>query len=157
RDGFLLSLAHLRDGQLGVLWIRPLGSGTLVLSGAASLFSNRALALGDNAQLLANIVSATVAPGGAVLFDDEHQGLSTAYDPDKFYADPRLYRPIGGLAAVWLAWVLGGTQLRLPGRRIAAPRGAELVRATGLFLARALRPAAAARRLFEHFFRRLAA
>jgi hypothetical protein len=107
--------------------------------------------------LLSNIVTATVRPKGAVLFDDEHQGLAAAYDPAKFYNDPRLYGTIGVLAAVWLIWVLGGTRLRLPAMRMPAPREAELVRATGGFLARVLRPAAAARRLFEHFFGRLAA
>jgi hypothetical protein len=110
-----------------------------------------------NARLLANIVAATVRPKGAVLFDDEHQGLAAAYDPAKFYNDPRLYGTIGVLAAVWLIWVLGGTRLRLPATRMPAPREAELVRATGGFLARVLGPPAAARRLFEHFFRRLAA
>jgi hypothetical protein len=59
------------------------------------------------------------------------------------------------LLAVWLAWVLGGTRLRPSSVRAAAPREAELVRVTGRFLARVLRPAAAARRLFEHFFLRL--
>src|SRR4029077_9685129 len=120
-------------------------------------FSNRALADADNARLLANIVTATVRAEGAVLFDDEHQGLAAAYDPAKFYNDPRLYGTIGVLAVVWLTWVLGGPRLRLPAMRMPAPREAELVRATGGFLARVLRPAAAARRLFEHFFRRLCA
>ncbi len=157
RDGFVLSLAHQSETGEGVLWVRPVGSGTLIVSGFGSLFSNRALAGADNARLLANIVIATVRPKGAVLFDDEHQGLAAAYDPAKFYNDPRLYGTIGVLAAVWLIWVLGGTRLRLPAMRLPAPREAELVRATGGFLARVLRPAAAARRLFEHFFRRLAA
>jgi hypothetical protein len=127
------------------------------VSGFGSLFSNRALGLADNARLLANIVGARVQAGGAVLFDDEHQGLAAAYDPAKFYSDPRLYGTIGVLAAVWLIWVLGGTRLRLPATRMPAPREAELVRATGGFLARVLRPAAAARRMFEQFFRRLSA
>ena len=122
-----------------------------------SLFTNRALGLADNARLLGNIVGASVAPGGAVLFDDEHQGLGLAYDPAKFYRDPRLYATLGVLGAVWLTWVLGGTQLRLGSVRARAPREAELVRATGLFLARVLRPAAAARRMFEYFFRALRA
>src|SRR2546427_7001803 len=92
--------------------------------------------------------------GGAVLFDDEHQGLAAAYDPAKFYNDPRLYGTIGVLAAVWLVWGLGGTRLRLPAMRVPAPREAELVRATGGVLARVLRPPAPARRMFEHFFPR---
>jgi hypothetical protein len=156
RDGFVLSLAHQAETGEGVLWTRLEGAGTLIVSGFGSLFSNRSLGQADNARLLANIVGATVGRGGAVLFDDEHQGLAAAYDPAKFYNDPRLYRTIGVLAAVWLVWVLGGTRLRLPQMRLPAPREAELVRATGGFLARVLRPAAAARRMFEHFFRRLA-
>jgi hypothetical protein len=157
RDGFALSLAHQSDSGEGVLWMRPAGSGTIIVSGFGSLFSNRALAGADNARLLANIVGATVRSDGAVLFDDEHQGLAAAYDPAKFYNDPRLYGTIAVLAAVWLIWVLGSTRLRLPATRMPAPREAELVRATGGFLARVLRPAAAARRMFEHFFRRLSA
>lgn len=157
RDGFVLSLAHQSETGEGVFWMRPVGSGTIIVSGFGSLFSNRALAGADNARLLANIVGATVRSDGAVLFDDEHQGLAAAYDPAKFYNDPRLYGTIGVLAAVWLIWVLGSTRLRLPATRMPAPREAELVRATGGFLARVLRPAAAARRMFEHFFRRLSA
>lgn len=157
RDGFMLALAHQREGGEAVLWVRPRGAGTLIVSAFGSLFSNRALGVADNAQLLANIVAASVSAGGAVLFDDEHQGLTSAYDPQKFYADVRLYRTIGVLALVWLIWVLGGTRLRLPGVRTSAPREEELVHVTGHFLARVLRPAAAAQRMFEHFFRRLAA
>ncbi len=152
RAGFVLTLAQQREGG-GVLWMRPSGAGSVIVSGFGSLFTNRALGLADNAQLLANVVAASVGPGGAVLFDDEHQGLAAAYDPEKFYRDPRLYATLGVLGTVWLIWVLGGTQLRLARTRARAPREAELVRATGLFLARVLRPAAAARRMFEHFFR----
>src|SRR5207249_3237195 len=116
---------------------------------AAARLIEASRGLADTARLLANIVGSAVRPGGAVLFDDEHQGLAAAYDPAKFYNDPRLYRTIGVLAAVWLVWVLGGTRLKLPETRVPAPREAELVRATGGFLARVLRPAAAARRMFE--------
>lgn len=155
RSGFVLSLAHQREMGEGALWVRPVGSGTFIVSAFGSLFTNRALGLGDNAQLLANIVSATLAADGVVLFDDEHQGLGVEYDPAKFYRDPRLYATLGVLLAVWLVWVLGSTRLRLPLARASAPREADLVRTTGVFLARVLRPAAAARRMFEHFFRRL--
>jgi len=156
RDGFMLALAHQSSDNEAVLWVRPDGEGTLIVSAFGSLFGNRALGLGDNAQLLANLVASTVTAQGAVLFDDEHQGLSSDYDPVKFYADGRLYRTLGVLAVVWLAWVLGGTRLRVPVVRVPAPREADLVRATGTFLARVLQPAAAARRMFEHFFQRLA-
>jgi len=155
RAGFVLALAHERAGGAGALWVRPRGAGTEIVSAFGSVFTNRALGLADNARLLANIVSTALAPGGAVLFDDEHQGLSAAYDPAKFYRDARLYATLAVLGAVWLIWVLGSTQLRPARLRLSTPRETELVRATGLFLARVLRPAAAARRLFEHFFRTL--
>ena len=111
--------------------------------------------LADNARLLANIVGASVGPRGAVLFDDLHQGLGAAYDPAKFYSDRRLYETIGILAALWLCWVLGSTRLQLPALRGPAPREAELVQATGGFLARVVTPAAGALGLFEHFFRQV--
>jgi hypothetical protein len=154
-DGFVLSLAHQRETGEGVLWTRPLGNGRIIVSGFGSPLTNRALGLADNGRLLANIVGATVGPKGAVLFDDVHQGLGATYDPAKFYEDRRLYVTIGILAALWLSWVLGSTRLRMPVTRAPVPREAELVRATGGFLARVLRPDAAARRIFEHFFRRV--
>ena len=154
-DGFMLCLAREREAGAGAVWVRPHGGGTVILSGFGSLFSNRALGLADNARLLANIVGASLLPGGTVLFDDAHQGLSDAYDPEKFWRDPRLYATLGVLGALWLTWVLGGTRLQVPVSRTAAPREAQLVRATGLFLARALTAPAAARRMFEHFFLRL--
>ena len=150
-------LARERENGADVLWMRTQGAGMIIVSGFGSLFSNRALGLTDNARLLANIVGNAVSPAGAVLFDDEHQGLTSAYDPARFYRDPRLYATLGVLGALWFTWVLGGTRLRLPQIRRRAPREAELVRATGGFLARVLRPAAAARRMFEHFFARLRA
>ncbi len=156
RDGFVLSLARQRETGEGVLWTRPNGAGTVIVSGFASLFSNRALGLADNARLLANLVAASLSARGAVLFDDEHQGLGAAYDPAKFYRDARLYETLGVLFLMWLVWVLGGTRLRLPAQRASAPREAQLVRVTGAYLARVLKPAAAARRLFEHLSRRLA-
>jgi Domain of unknown function (DUF4350) len=155
RDGFALSLAHQGETGADAFWIRPEGAGAVLVSAFGSLFTNRALGAADNARLLANLIGATVSPRGAVIFDDEHQGLSAAYDPAKFYRDRRLYATLAVIAAVWLAWVLGATQLQMPKLRAPAPREAELVRTSGLFLARVLRPAAAARRMFEQFLQRL--
>jgi hypothetical protein len=154
-DGFALSLAHQRETGESVLWTRSLGNGRVIVSALGSLFTNRALGLADNARLLANIVGRTVGPRGAVVFDDMHQGLGATYDPVRFYGDRRLYETVGILAALWLCWVLGATRLQLPGLRAPAPREAELVQATGNFLARVLTPAAAALGLFEYFFRRV--
>jgi hypothetical protein len=154
-DGFVLSLAREQASGRDAFWVRPNGSGTIIVSGFGALFTNRALGVADNARLLANLVAATVDPRGAVIFDDEHQGLSLAYDPQKFFADSRLYATVAIIAAVWLTWVLGGTQLRMPSVRSPAPREGALVRTTGLFLARVVRPAAAARRMLEQFVGRL--
>jgi len=155
RDGFPLCLAHAAASAGCGLWLLPAGSGAIVLSGFGSAFSNRALGEADNARLLANLVRGSVGADGAVLFDDQHQGLSDSYDPDKFYSDRRLYLTLGILAAVWLVWVAGGTRLSAPAPPPPAQGEADLVRATGSFLARVLRPPAAARRMFEHFFLRL--
>ena len=156
RDGFVLSLAHEKSSAEDAFWVRPLGEGTIIVSGFSSLFSNRALGRADNARLLANLVGASVAADGVVVFDDEHQGLSDSYDPRRFYRDRRLYGTLAVIAVVWLSWVLGATQLHTPFARSGAPREAELVRTTGLYLARVLRPAAAARRLLEQFLQRVA-
>jgi hypothetical protein len=152
-EGFVLALGRQRESGEGVFWTRPLGSGRIVVSGLGSLFTNRALGLADNGRLLANIIGTDLGPQGSVLFDDVHQGLGAAYDPARFYRDPRLYVTLGIVALLWLSWVLGGTTLRVPVARIPVPREAELVRTTGGFLARVLTPAAAARRMFDHFLR----
>jgi len=152
-DSFMLALGHEREAVRGVLWTRRLGSGRIVVCGVASLFTDRALPLADNAQLFANMMAANLDRRGAVIFDDFHQGLSAVYDPEKFYRDPRLYLTAVILLAVWFAWVLGATRLRIPVARLAAPREADLVRAHGAFLARVLPRDAAARRLCEHFLR----
>jgi Domain of unknown function (DUF4350) len=155
-DSFVLALAHERDTGNAVLWTRLLGAGAIVVSGVAALFTDQALPLAGNAQLFANIVGVNLGKAGAVIFDDFHQGLTAAYDPQKFYSDPRLYLTSVILLALWFIWVLGATRLRIPVTRIAAPREADLVRANAGFLARVLPRDLAARRLFEHFFRHIA-
>ncbi len=150
-QAFALELAHERASGAGALWMRPLGAGRIIVSGFGSLFSNRALAMADNAQLLANIVAGNVAPRGAVIFDDLRQGLGAVYDPARFYHDPRLYETVGILVALWLAWVLGATRLRALDDRSPAPRESQLLDATGGLLARVVRTDEAARRLFDHF------
>ena len=156
-EGFVLALAHEQQRGEGVMWTRPLGQGRIIVSGFGSLLTNRAIGLGDNAKLLANIVGVTVGEHGAVLFDDLHQGLGAAYDPDKFYKDKRLYITLGVLVALWFIWVLGSTRLRAPVSSWSTPREAELIRAAGGFFARALPSHAGARRLLDNFFKRVTA
>lgn len=154
-DGFALELARDQASNAGVLWLRTLGQGRIVVCGYASLLSNRMLGEAGNARLLSNIVGAFVPPGGRVLFDDGRQGLRPDYDPQQFYGDPRLHWTLAIVFASWLAWVLGGTRLRTPDAGLRSPSSTDLVRATGGFFARVVAPHAAARRLFELFFERL--
>jgi hypothetical protein len=154
-DGFVLLLAHDETGA-GVLWTRGVGNGRVVVS-TADLFSNGALGSGDNARLFANIVGANLGPGGTVLFDDLHQGLTAGYDPQAFYKDSRLYLTIGILVALWLTWVVGSLSLRPADVSPAAPQETELVRATGGFFARVLHSSVGAQRMFDLFFRRIGA
>lgn len=156
-EGFVLALARDENEGEGAIWTRPLGRGRIIVSSYGTLFTNRAIGLGDNARLLANIVGVTVGERGAVLFDDLHQGLGASYDPEKFYSDPRLYITLGVLVALWLIWVLGSTRLRAFPSTVTAPREVELIRAAGGFLSRALPAHLGAQRLIENFFRRVSA
>ena len=138
-DNFVLTLARTQKGE-GALFEQRVGAGRILLFAAGSLFTNRALGNDDNAQLVANIVSTCVAPGGVVLFDDLRQGLAASYDPARFYRDPRLYKTLFIALALWLAWVLGGTRLRAPAIERHDPSEAALVRHAGGLIARTVAP-----------------
>ena len=150
-DNFVLTLARAENGE-GAFFEQRVGAGRILLSAAGSLFTNRALGNDDNAQLMSNIVSSCVAPGGVVLFDDLRQGLAASYDPARFYRDPRLYKTLFIALALWLAWVLGGTRLRAPAIERHDPSEAALVRHAGGLIARTVAPSQQALRLFDHFF-----
>lgn len=154
-DGIVLALAHDANTGGGLLWTRSAGQGRIVVTALGSLFTDGQLGEADNARLFANIVAANVLPGGIVLFDDLHQGLTAGYDPAKFYKDRRLYVTLAILVAVWLSWVLGATALVRTVPRGPAPDEIGLVRATGGFLARVVSPAAAAVRMAELFVQRV--
>jgi hypothetical protein len=149
-DGFALALAHDRQTGQNVLWARPLGKGQVIVSAYGSLFSNQAIGRADNARLLANLVATNVGARGAVLFDDVHQGLGAAYDPRKFYSDPRLYETVAILGLLWLLWVFGSARLRPAATSLAVPSETELTHASANLFARVLRPHAAARALIVH-------
>jgi hypothetical protein len=151
----VLTLARTPKGD-GALFEQRLGAGRIVLVAGGSMFTNRALGSADNARLMSNIVSTSVAPGGLVLFDDLRQGFSAQYDPARFYRDSRLWRTVGILVALWLVWVLGSTRLRAPAIEIHAPSEAGLVRGAGGLISRTVAPHHTALRLFDHFFTRIA-
>jgi hypothetical protein len=150
-DDFVLTLARTPGGE-GAVFEQRIGAGRIVLVAGGSMFTNRALGGADNARLMANLVRTSVAPDGVVWFDDLRQGLSANYDPARFYRDPRLYRTIGILLALWLVWVLGSTTLRVPSFATRSPSEADLVRSAGGLIARTVAPHHTALRLFDLFF-----
>jgi hypothetical protein len=154
-DNFVLTLARSAGGE-GAMFEQRLGAGRILLVSGGTLFTNRALGNDDNARLFANIVAASVAHGGAVLFDDLRQGLSASYDPARFYRDSRLWRTVVIVLAAWLIWVLGSTRLRAPAIARHDPSEAELVRRAGDLIARTVAPYLTAQRLYDQFFDSLA-
>ena len=154
-DNFVLTLARSKNGE-GAFFEQRLGAGRILLVSGGTLFTNRALGNDDNARLFSNIVAASVARGGAVLFDDLRQGLSASYDPARFYKDPRLLKTLLIVLATWLVWVLGSTRLRAPAIARHDPSEAELLRRAGDLVARTVAPHLTAQRMFDQFFATLA-
>lgn len=148
----LLHLAEVEGDGRAALWLKAQGRGQIIVSALSRPFTNRELGQADNARLLANLVAWSRAGGGAVIFDDAHQGAVAFYDPQAFFADPRLHGTLYVLLALWLAFVAGARPLRptLPTWR--PVRDTALVVAGAGLLARSVEPADAALRLFENFF-----
>ena len=147
-------LELVSDHKSGVpaLWLMPYGDGQIIVSAYGSLFTNKVLDQLDNARLLGNIVHWSLGERGGVIIDDAHQGLVSFYDPDKFFGDARLHRALLWMLALWLVFVLGPRRLRGAMDSWNPLDVTSFVRATGGFMARVLRPAAAAQQLFANFF-----
>lgn len=148
----LLELASDHASGTPALWLMPYSDGQIIVSAYGSLFTNKVLGERDNARLLANVVRWTLGEKGRVIIDDAHQGLVSFYDPDKFFGDSRLHRSLLWLLALWLVFVLGPRRLRGTTRAWNPLDVTSFVRATGGFMARVLRPAAAGQQLFANFF-----
>jgi hypothetical protein len=147
-DTAVLELARDAEDGRGVLWERRVGDGSIVIAGYGALLSNRMLGAADNARLFANLVAQRVAADGVVLIDDGRHGLSPFYDPEQFYADPRLHATLLILFGLWLAWVFGATRLR-PAARPPRPDAQQLLRGTADLLARVVTPREAAERMLD--------
>jgi hypothetical protein len=148
----VLQVAQVADGGDAVIWIRRQGNGQVIVLGVAGLFSNRDLGSADNAKLLANVIGWSLEPGGAVIFDDAHQGAVDYYDAKAFYKDPRLHRTLWWMVLLWFVFVLGIQRFRghLPGRETADVTA--FVGSSGDFFASALSPPTAGARLLVNFF-----
>ncbi|MGH8240058.1 MAG: DUF4350 domain-containing protein, partial [Steroidobacteraceae bacterium] len=148
----VLELASDHDSRVPALWLVPYGDGQIIFSAYGSIFTNKVLGERDNAQLLANVARWSLGEKGRVIVDDAHQGLVSFYDPGKFFGDSRLHRALLWLLGLWLVFVLGPRRLRGVTRAWNPLDVTSFVRATGGFMARVLRPAAAGQRLFANFF-----
>jgi hypothetical protein len=148
----VLELASNHESGVPALWLLPYGDGQVIVSAYGSVFTNKVIGERDNAHLLANVARWSLGENGRVIIDDAHQGLVSFYDPDKFFGDSRLHRSLWWLFALWLVFVLGPRRLRGTSRAWNPLDVTSFVRATGGFMARVLRPAAAGQRLFANFF-----
>jgi hypothetical protein len=146
------TLAQRSDNFDPVLWLMREGEGQLIVCALATPFTNRQIALSNNAQLLSNIIGWSRGPQGRVIFDDAHQGLVDFYDPQAFFHDPRLHRTLWWIVLLWLAFVLGPLRLRSAYSAWQPVDETVLIDASGRFYSATVAPRAAARRLFENFF-----
>ena len=130
------------------MWLLPVGSGWIYLSAFPHLFSNSVLKQQDNARWFANLVSHTVAADGYVIFDDYHFGLSDLYDPEAFFADPRLHNSLLFVGVFWLIYALGRSPRLAPvRRRVSKPANKDFIEAMAGFFTRRITSRAIAREL----------
>jgi hypothetical protein len=135
-----------------VMWVAPRRAGQQIVCAFAAAFSNAQINQADNARLFANIIAWSRAPAGRVIFDDAHQGLVDFYDPQAFFADPRLHATLWWILGVWLVWVLGSQVLRsrqVPWRPVDET---ALIDASGRFFSARVSAQQAARALLKNFF-----
>jgi len=155
QDGVAVNLFRSATGNSAFWWM-PLGKGALWVSGYAGLFGHDALAHADNARLLANIVNRSLGSDGAVIFDDYRFGLTDRYDPEAFFADPRLHNSLAFVLGLWLLYVVGHTSRlgAFPRRRGPAATRA-FAEGVGGLLARRISRAALLDGLWRHLVRDL--
>ncbi len=150
----LVLLRSTRDQSAAGWWL-PFGRGGVVVLGYGSLWKNPNLAREGNAIAAESLLTHFLKPGGVVLFDDYRYGLSSVYDPHALLADPRLYKTLGVIAALWLLYAVGRSRRMLP-VRVPEPRpsSATFARAISDFYARSLSATELAEALGEHFLSR---
>ncbi len=146
-----LELAARADNGDPSLWLLNEGAGQIILCAAGSVFSNAAVGLSDNARLLSNIIAWSLRPGGAVIFDDAHQGDAAFYDGKAFFADPRLHRTLLWIVLLWLAFVLGPLPLRAMQHTWLPLDETAYVEGSARYFAAVVPPSDAAQRLIEDF------
>lgn len=148
----VLRLATESSSGNDALWERPYGSGDLIVAASASLLANRNIGEGGARELVRNILRYRLGDGGAVIFDDMHQGLSSLYDASALLRDARLRYTIWFVFAAWLVYVLGASNRLAPPRvPRSVPKQGDFVAAAGGFMARRLDRGAAGRLLLDEW------
>jgi hypothetical protein len=153
-DPSLLVLRLATESSSGndALWQRPYGNGEIVVAASASLLANRDIGEGGARELVRNLLRHRLGEGGAVIFDDMHQGLSSLYDAAALLRDSRLRYTIWFVLAAWLVYVLGTSNRLAPPRTPhSVPRQGDFVAAAGGFMARRLDRGAAGRLLLDEW------
>jgi hypothetical protein len=148
----VLDLAELSGSDASVMWLRRQGRGQVITLAFAGIFANGNIGRADNGRLLSNIVAWALQPGGAVIFDDAHQGAVSFYDAKAFFADARLHRTLAWLILLWLVFVLGVQRARVRAQQWRAAEITAFIATSGEFFASMLSPPTAAARLLENFF-----
>ncbi len=148
----VLELARRRDTGDAAVWLTTLGKGRVMVSGFATPLSNERIGVAGNARWLGNILAQTLGPQGRVILDDAHQGVVDYYDPQAFFADPRLHHALWWIVLVWFAFVVGTPHLRQAPAARAPIDDAAMLRMTARFYAGAIAAPTAGVRLIEHFF-----
>jgi len=151
--GSRVLLAESENKQSAAMWQVRIGSGNIIVSRYADLFSNQWLPKADNARLFDTLLQQHLAENAYVLFDDMHQGLTELYDSDAFYSDPRLHNTLWFLLGFWLLYLIGHSNRLAP--PLTVPRqahAADFIRAIGGLFARRLSNATTALGLLSAFF-----
>lgn len=151
----VLQIGQVAGSGDAALWLRRQGRGQIITFAVASIFSNRVIGLEDNARLLSNLIAWSRASGGAVIFDDAHQGLVSYYDAKAFFADPRLHRTLGWIVFLWFVFVLGVQRLRPRVRTWNPADVTAFIAMSGEFFAATVAPAETGARLCANFFNSL--
>jgi uncharacterized protein DUF4350 len=148
----VLQIGEIAANGDPAIWLRRQGKGQVITFAVASIFSNQLIGDEDNARLLSNLIAWSIGSGGAVIFDDAHQGSVSYYDAKAFFADPRLHRTLAWIVLLWFVFVLGVQRLRTRSRDWNPADVTGFVAMSGEFFASTLTPAEVGARLCANFF-----
>lgn len=149
-------LGLTENPEVTVFWQIESEHKPIYLSLIVDMFANDNLDKADNAQLIANLIAVNLEPGGQVIFDDYHFGLSELYDPERFFSDSRLHNTIAFVGLLWLLYVGGYTNRLAPVRVRKRPMsGTDFVEAMAGFFSHRLDKATLAEELVEHLIQDL--